>query len=106
MQTRSACSTHDTSMRCSALRSAAAAIPRTWAISLTEAGQALFLLVAHDELTVADAARSLGLNPVAGRMRLARARHKLRAAMERSGDARNRHGDELRPGVAAAKEKP
>jgi RNA polymerase sigma factor (sigma-70 family) len=71
---------------------------------LTEAEHALFLLVAHDELTVADAARSLGLNPVAGRMRLARARHKLRAAMERDDYPCKRRGDELRPGVAAAKE--
>jgi RNA polymerase sigma factor (sigma-70 family) len=69
---------------------------------LTEAEQALFLLVAHDELTVADAARALGLSPVAGRMRLARARRKLRAAM---GPDSSRRADRLHPGVAA-KEKP
>jgi RNA polymerase sigma-70 factor (ECF subfamily) len=68
---------------------------------LTEAEQALFLLVAHDGLPVADAARSLGLTPVAGRMRLARARRKLRVAMEPGGHAGGRRPDELRPGVAA-----
>lgn len=72
---------------------------------LTEAEQALLLLVAHDELPVADAARSLGLTPVAGRMRLARARHKLRAAMEPDGRGK-RYADERRPEVAPAKEKP
>jgi RNA polymerase sigma factor (sigma-70 family) len=49
---------------------------------LTNAERDVFLLVAHDGLAVADAARSLGLTPVAGRMRLARARQKLRAAVE------------------------
>ncbi len=48
---------------------------------LTRAERALFLLVSHDGLSVADAARSLGLSPVAGRMRLARARRKLREAI-------------------------
>ena len=43
--------------------------------------------LAHDGLPVADAARSLGVTPVAGRMRLARARRKLRAAIEASGPA-------------------
>lgn len=73
---------------------------------LTDAEQALFLLVAHDGLPVADAARSLGLTPVAGRMRLARARRKLRAAIERGGRPAKRRAEERRPGVAAAKEKP
>jgi RNA polymerase sigma-70 factor (ECF subfamily) len=73
---------------------------------LTEAEQALFLLVVHDELPVADAARSLGLTPVAGRMRLARARRKLRRAMEPGGRDGTRRAGELRPGVATAKEKP
>lgn len=73
---------------------------------LTEAEQALFLLVAHDELPVADAARSLGLSPVAGRMRLARARRKLRAAMESTDHTERRELDERRAGVAATKEKP
>jgi RNA polymerase sigma factor (sigma-70 family) len=73
---------------------------------LTEAERSLFLLVAHDGLSVADAARSLGLTPVAGRMRLARARRKLRAAIEPSGRAGKRQVDQCRPGVAAAKERP
>jgi RNA polymerase sigma-70 factor (ECF subfamily) len=73
---------------------------------LTEAEQALFLLVAHDELPVADAARALGLTPVAGRMRLARARRKLRTAVKRSCLAGVRHAEEWRGGVAATKEKP
>lgn len=73
---------------------------------LTGAEQELFLLVAHDGLAVADAARALGLTPVAGRMRLARARRKLRAAMRPGGHTGERHSDELRHAVAAAKEKP
>jgi RNA polymerase sigma-70 factor (ECF subfamily) len=72
---------------------------------LTEAEHALFLLVAHDGLPVADAARSLGLTPVAGRMRLARARRKLRAAIEHGGQGPERHREERRRGVAAVKEK-
>jgi RNA polymerase sigma factor (sigma-70 family) len=66
-------------------------LERALAEELTQAEQALFLLVAHDRLRVADAARSLGLTPVAGRMRLARARRKLRRAI----DMRDRAG--LRP---------
>lgn len=76
---------------------------------LTEAEQDLFLLVAQDELPVADAARSLGLTPVAGRMRLARARRKLRAAMHSEGHTdqpRHDHDHDPRLGVAPAKEKP
>jgi RNA polymerase sigma factor (sigma-70 family) len=74
--------------------------------ALTEAEQELFLLIAHDELPVADAARSLGLTPVAGRMRLARARRKLRAAMAAGGRPPGRRADELTPTIAPAKEKP
>jgi RNA polymerase sigma-70 factor (ECF subfamily) len=73
---------------------------------LTEAERALFLLVAHDGLKVADAARSLGLTPVAGRMRLARARRKLRAAIEQGGRVARRHDNELRPGAAVVEERP
>jgi RNA polymerase sigma-70 factor (ECF subfamily) len=72
---------------------------------LTDAEQELFLLVAHDGLSVADAARALGLTPVAGRMRLARARRKLRAAMK-PGHAGTLQADERRHELAAAKEKP
>jgi RNA polymerase sigma-70 factor (ECF subfamily) len=73
---------------------------------LTEAEQALFLLVAHDQLPVADAARSLGISPVAGRMRLARARRKLRTAMLSADRAGTRHSGDPRRGVVAAEEKP
>lgn len=73
---------------------------------LTEAEQELFLLVAQDGLPVADAARALGLTPVAGRMRLARARRKLRAAMTPESHVGKRHPDGPRREVAAAKEKP
>lgn len=60
---------------------AAQALEDALAADLTTSERDLFLLVACDELSVADAARSLGLTPVAGRMRLARARKKLKAAV-------------------------
>jgi RNA polymerase sigma factor (sigma-70 family) len=60
---------------------AAPAVERALAERLTAAERELFLLVAHDGLTAAEAARPLGLTAVAGRMRLARARRKLRAAL-------------------------
>jgi RNA polymerase sigma-70 factor (ECF subfamily) len=72
---------------------------------LTDAEQDLFLLVAHDGLPVADAARALGLTPVAGRMRLARARRKLRAALKSGGHSGERPNGP-RHEIAAAKEKP
>ena len=64
---------------------AAPAIEHALASRLTPAERELFLLVAYDELSVAQAARSLGLTPVAGRMRLARARKKLKAAAGQDG---------------------
>jgi RNA polymerase sigma-70 factor (ECF subfamily) len=57
------------------------AVQRALAADLTPAERELFLLVADDGLSVAEAARCIGLTPVAGRMRLARARRKLRAAL-------------------------
>ncbi len=48
---------------------------------LTAGERDLFLLVAADGLTPAEAARALGVSAVAGRMRLARARRKLRASL-------------------------
>ena len=84
----------------------APAAERALADRLTEAEQGIFLLVAHDGLPVADAARSLGLTPVAGRMRLARARRKLRAAIESSGAARPRPAGERRPETSPAEERP
>ena len=50
--------------------------------ALTAAERELFLLVAADGLTPAEAARALGVTAVAGRMRLGRARRKLRAALD------------------------
>ncbi len=84
----------------------APAAERALAEQLTEAERGAFLLVARDGLRVADAARSLGLTPVAGRMRFARARRKLRAAIEANGPAHPRPGDERRPETVPAEEKP
>jgi RNA polymerase sigma-70 factor (ECF subfamily) len=71
----------------------APAAERALAEHLTAAEQTIFLLIAHDELSVADAARTLGLTPVAGRMRLARARRKLRAALAAGDTARSQLPD-------------
>ena len=60
---------------------AAPAVERALSEQLTSAERDMFLLVAHDDLTAAQAARCLGLTAVAGRMRLARARRKLRTAL-------------------------
>lgn len=62
----------------------APAVERALRNDLTAAERELFMLVADDGLTVAEAARCIGLSPVAGRMRLARARRKLKAAVEKS----------------------
>jgi RNA polymerase sigma-70 factor (ECF subfamily) len=61
---------------------AAPAIEHALVEHLTVSERELFRLVADDGLTVAQAARCLGLTPVAGRMRLARARRKLKAALD------------------------
>lgn len=55
----------------------AAAVARV----LTENERDLFVLVHEDELSVASAARVLGISPVSARMRLARARRRVRAAI-------------------------
>jgi RNA polymerase sigma-70 factor (ECF subfamily) len=60
---------------------AAPAIERALTEKLTAAERELFLLVAEDGLAVVEAARALGLAAGTGRMRLARARRKLRLAM-------------------------
>jgi RNA polymerase sigma factor (sigma-70 family) len=73
----------------------APAAERALAEDLTEAERAVFLLVAYDGLSVADAARSLGLSPVAGRARLARARRKLRAAIDARERARSHLPDRV-----------
>jgi RNA polymerase sigma-70 factor (ECF subfamily) len=49
--------------------------------TLPDGDRAVLELVALDELSVADAARSLGLRPVTARVRLHRARRALRAAL-------------------------
>jgi RNA polymerase sigma factor (sigma-70 family) len=49
---------------------------------LPEAERAVLELVAIDELTVAEAAAAAGVRPVTARVRLHRARRKLRAALE------------------------
>ena len=49
---------------------------------LPEAERAVLELVAIDELTVAEAAAAAGVRPVAARVRLHRARRKLRAELE------------------------
>jgi RNA polymerase sigma factor (sigma-70 family) len=54
-------------------------VERGVAERLTDAERELFLLVAADGLTPAEAARCVGLTAVAARMRLSRARRKLRA---------------------------
>lgn len=48
---------------------------------LTSGERELMLLVAYDGLSVADAARVVGISPTAGRMRLRRARLRLRRAL-------------------------
>jgi RNA polymerase sigma factor (sigma-70 family) len=49
---------------------------------LPEAERAVLELVALDELSVAEAAAAAGLRPVTARVRLHRARRKLRAELE------------------------
>jgi RNA polymerase sigma-70 factor (ECF subfamily) len=84
----------------------APAAERALTEQLTHAEQAIFLLVAHDGLPVAAAARSLGLTPVAGRMRLARARRKMRAAIKAGGPPRTRPAGEARRDAVPAEERP
>jgi RNA polymerase sigma factor (sigma-70 family) len=49
---------------------------------LTEAERTVLELVAIDELTVAEAAAAAGVRPVTARVRLHRARRKLRAELD------------------------
>ena len=85
----------------------APAAERALAEQLSQAERDLFLLVAHDGLPVASAARSLGLSPTAGRMRLARARRKLRASVGLPGPGSPRAADAIRaPGPLQARERP
>lgn len=55
--------------------------------ALPEKERELVLLVRTEDLTVADAARALGITPVAARVRLARARRRIRHRLAESPDA-------------------
>jgi RNA polymerase sigma-70 factor (ECF subfamily) len=58
---------------------------------LGEADRELLMLIGWEELTPTEAARALGISPLAARTRLHRARRRLRAriAQQRSGNCRN-----------------
>jgi RNA polymerase sigma factor (sigma-70 family) len=57
---------------------------------LPEAERGVLELVALDDLNVAEAAAALGIRPVTARVRIHRARRKLRAALDASpGDQQN-----------------
>jgi RNA polymerase sigma-70 factor (ECF subfamily) len=60
----------------------APAVAQAVARVLTEHERDLFVLVHEDGLLIADAARVLGISPVAARMRLARARRRVRGALD------------------------
>jgi len=62
--------------------------------ALAEPDRELLMLVGWEELTPAQAARVLGVTPLAARSRLHRARRRLRAQLEGTGDA-ERVGTEL-----------
>jgi RNA polymerase sigma-70 factor (ECF subfamily) len=51
--------------------------------SLSKLDQEALLLVAWEDLTASQAARALGINPTAFRVRLLRARRRLRASLDR-----------------------
>ena len=54
--------------------------------SLSRPDQEALLLIAWEDLTPSQAAKALGINPAAFRVRLLRARRRLRAALERQDD--------------------
>ncbi|HEY3552305.1 MAG TPA: sigma factor-like helix-turn-helix DNA-binding protein, partial [Solirubrobacterales bacterium] len=55
--------------------------------ALNEPDRELLMLVGWEELTPAQAARVLGVTPLAARSRLHRARRRLRARLEELGDS-------------------
>ena len=55
--------------------------------SLSPKDREAVLLVAWEELTPAEASRSMGVSPTAFRVRLHRARHRLRRALEQNANA-------------------
>ena len=65
--------------------------------SLTEAERDLFELVAYDGASVAEASRALGVSPVAGRMRLARARRRMQTVLRRAPADLPQHLSQARP---------
>lgn len=56
--------------------------------SLSYVDREALLLVAWEDLTPTQAARSLGINPAAFRVRLLRARRRLRAKLDEAADGR------------------
>ena len=65
---------------------------------LPEGERAVLELVALDELTVTEAAAAAGVRPATARVRLFRARRKLRAELEATGASANNHTCERREG--------
>jgi RNA polymerase sigma-70 factor, ECF subfamily len=67
--------------------------------ALEEADRELLMLVGWEELTPAQAARVLGVTPLAARSRLHRARRRLRARLAQAGDPRETEleAKEIRP---------
>jgi RNA polymerase sigma factor (sigma-70 family) len=63
---------------------------------LSEAERAVLELVAIDELTVAEAAAAAGVRPVTARVRLHRARRKLRDALEAAATERTQGTEDCR----------
>jgi len=59
--------------------------------SLTPTDREALLLIAWDDLTPSQAARALGVNPTAFRVRLLRARRRLRASLNAADDRRRAH---------------
>jgi RNA polymerase sigma-70 factor, ECF subfamily len=68
---------------------AAPAVRQALSNDLTDQEREIFLLVAAEGLSVANAARALGVTAGTGRMRLSRARRKLRVAVESPGQHRD-----------------
>ena len=61
-------------------------VERAMSDVLTDGERELLMLVREDGLSLADAGRALGITPVAARMRLARARRRVRSYLEADTD--------------------
>jgi RNA polymerase sigma factor (sigma-70 family) len=68
-------------------------------LGLSEDDRRLLELIAVDGLSPAAAARALGISAVAGRVRLARARQRLRAALAEPGDPPTTHSPATSEGL-------